>query len=374
MPASPLPNSPSSAPACNVPASTLANTHAPIAPASPSRDGVAAHAPAAPADRAGAGAEARALLLEEFGELRGDTSQLKQVLRDSIARLNHGFLGMTEQVRSQGTVLCDILSLVNNPSAGTGATDSDFKTFTRETERILQVFVDQVIKTSEESMTLVQKVGDVSTRMDEVVTHVSGVRRIAEETRMLALNASIQAALAGDAGRAFNVVASAVKELANSSRSFGDRISSSVGKAREDMVDAREVVKHMASADMTFAIEAKLKVDSMLQAVERVNAEVATKAQEAQGIGQKFGSTVGTAISALQFEDILAQLVDHMIGIIDRLETLAVQIAAPTDSSVSAAERARVLEVVAAHRSHGSANRRKAVEQQSMQTGSIELF
>lgn len=90
--------------------------------------------------------------------------------------------------------------------------------------RVLQTnaeSVEQLQTASEEGRSVLDEVaktiGDISSNSEALVEASSVIRRIAEQTNLLSMNASIEAAHAGDAGRGFAVVAEEVRKLAEES-------------------------------------------------------------------------------------------------------------------------------------------------------------
>lgn len=81
-------------------------------------------------------------------------------------------------------------------------------------------------------------------RSQEISGIVNLINSIAERTQVLALNASMQAAAAGDAGRGFSVVAEEVQRLAESARQATSHISTLVGNIQAETREAVITVNH----------------------------------------------------------------------------------------------------------------------------------
>ncbi|MEP3046468.1 MAG: methyl-accepting chemotaxis protein [Roseibium sp.] len=85
----------------------------------------------------------------------------------------------------------------------------------------------------------VQGLAEAATKIGEVV---SLIQAIAEQTNLLALNATIEAARAGEAGKGFAVVASEVKELATQTSKATEEISSQIQTIQNSTSDAVEAI------------------------------------------------------------------------------------------------------------------------------------
>ncbi|GFZ88490.1 hypothetical protein GCM10011497_17030 [Elstera cyanobacteriorum] len=86
-----------------------------------------------------------------------------------------------------------------------------------------------------------QRTADLETAADQIGSAVTLIRQIAEQTNLLALNATIEAARAGEAGRGFAVVASEVKTLATQSAAATDGIA-------EQVQGIQSATRHVVSA------------------------------------------------------------------------------------------------------------------------------
>lgn len=87
-------------------------------------------------------------------------------------------------------------------------------------------------ETSEKTNVKIKKLSAGSVEIEEIINTIRG---IAEETNMLALNASIEAARAGEAGRGLSVVASEVSKLAEQSKNSTNSIDALIREIRENI-------------------------------------------------------------------------------------------------------------------------------------------
>jgi len=88
-------------------------------------------------------------------------------------------------------------------------------------------------------------------RSQEITGIVNLINTIAERTHVLALNASMQAAAAGDAGRGFAVVAEEVQRLAESSRQATQQIAQLVNNIQIETADTINTVNRTISQVVT---------------------------------------------------------------------------------------------------------------------------
>lgn len=306
-----------------------------------------------------------------FAGASGDLDQVQALLADAIEKLLDSFNGMQNLIVRQ-----------QNAAAGLMPADNNEKWHGESLAEVTSAFQSltvTIVNNSKVGLELNEKMEIVTTKVGEILKVLSDIDGIAKQTNLLALNAAIEAARAGEEGRGFAVVADEVRKLSSRSEQFSQQIRNTVSGVKEAISTAQLSIAQMASLDMSFAIHSKEKVEEALLRAQKVE-NMAEIMQQQADIAREIDVVVGRAISSLQFQDMVGQLLQHSNTRIHSMETAWHRMG---DWSREATQgRAASLDKIDKMRAEigdifieaDAMGKRKPVRQEKMETGDIDLF
>lgn len=140
----------------------------------------------------------------------------------------------------------------------------------------------------------VSVLAEAAQKIGEIVGMISD---IAEQTNLLALNATIEAARAGEAGKGFAVVASEVKNLAGQTAKATEEISAQVNGIQGATGEAVSAIQTI-TATVTEINEVAATITEAIRAQGEATVEISENVQQAAAGTQEVSSTIGTVTSA----------------------------------------------------------------------------
>ncbi len=164
--------------------------------------------------------------------------------------------------------------------------------------------VKLIANTISESAQFIQSLGDRSNQIGEIINVIND---IADQTNLLALNAAIEAARAGEQGRGFAVVADEVRKLAertgNSTAEIGDMVKSIQNEVHEVVISMDNITKEV-KAGVELSTEAGNVLRNIVEGVDRLHLmvqQIASATEEMASTSEEINKDI-SMISSLSKE------------------------------------------------------------------------
>ena len=188
-------------------------------------------------------------IVDVAGNITTITDETKNNTTMVMDAIHNIALGATDQAGSTQEAVDEVENLakslnetkqyvdnINEMSGNTGKLSEQGK-------QMVNVLINKSELTMDKSKTTMQVMDEVMTSIDKINYISDAIADITSQTNLLSLNASIEAARAGDAGRGFAVVADEIRQLADQSRKSTDEIKSIINEVVARATQAEQAMK-----------------------------------------------------------------------------------------------------------------------------------
>lgn len=323
-------------------------------------------------------------IADQFTVVTQDLDQVKNIIADSTSNLSDSVTGIHAETNNQNQILEDLIGklLALTSQAKDESESESVGNFTQETEKIVSRFIQTIREMSSTSESITGDFGNMFARINDVVNLLDDVDQITSQTNLLALNAAIEAARAGEAGRGFAVVADEVRNLSHRTAQFSDEIRGLTTSTRDSISSVQSTLDSITNTDMAVIEDAQTEISDMWHTTQSINENILARTDQISELSESIQSHIHKGVMSLQSDDMVSQLMQHLNVKIDLLRQFIAQIislhaqGSEDTGEESIRERAQQMALLAqqAQTDFNQLSSSKAVTNQDMDVGEIDMF
>ena len=260
---------------------------------------------------------------EQLMELSQDTVSSVSGLYDSVEFISKGAADQADQTSIAAIQVSNIGDQIDNISEDVISL-SDSANKMAEAEQASTTIINELNVSNEEVIDSIEKIAKqieiTNTSVQEIRTAIAMIQSISDETDLLSINASIEAAHAGDAGRGFAVVAEQISKLAAQSGNNATEIEKVINTLLEQ-----------SGLMVSYMNDVKVKISEQR---EKLNLTIDKFSAVADGVDTSLVN-IGNITNGMNE---LRKSRDVILDIISDLSAVSQQYAASTNGTIEAAQ------------------------------------
>ncbi|QHD04672.1 methyl-accepting chemotaxis protein [Pseudomonas sp. R76] len=219
-------------------------------------------------------------LRDTLQRIAGSATQLASAAEELNAVTDESARGLTQQnneIEQAATAVNEMTSAVEEVARNAVSTSEASRAATTSAgdgRDLVQETVSAIERMSGDVQATATLIGDLANESRDIGKVLDVIRGLADQTNLLALNAAIEAARAGEAGRGFAVVADEVRALAHrtqQSTSEIERMIGSIQTGTEHAVDSMRNSTERAESTLNIAKGAGMSLDTINTAIIEIN-------------------------------------------------------------------------------------------------------
>lgn len=305
----------------------------------------------------------------QINEAIDDVGHVREVVGNASSKLNSSLSGLRDASSNQqdmlGGLIDELVQLAQQENSG-----DELQQYSQVSDKVVTSLLKSLEDIHHASVQASQQFSLMLEVIETIDVLLSDIVNINSQTNLLALNAAIEAARAGEAGRGFAVVADEVRNLSKRTEEFSGQISNKVAELASAIKSVGTNMETVTNFDVSSQAAAQQQISGMWSEVEALAQDAKQRSSKVSGVAEQIDSLVGESITQLQFEDITVQQLQQISGRLDVMRQLMSEALVHTEEAPG--ETQVIHELLTQLRGFKDVGVNR--NQESMDTGEVDLF
>ena len=275
-------------------------------------------------------------IIDQIASVSGHIDDRAKHLTGAMTKVSQGSQHQSDAASTMAAAVEEMTVSIDQISENAGDVRSisdNSASLANEGGKIVQTVINDMVKTNQAVMNTAQSLQQLGEQSDRIHNVVKVIKEIADQTNLLALNAAIEAARAGEQGRGFAVVADEVRKLAEktgrSTQEIADMIEAiraSTGNAIAEMEATVEMVKASAvmaeragdsivqiNDGVTRALNGVEDISSAIKEQSLASREIAVNVEKVAQMSEENSESVKEVFGTVESLESLSSELEHSV-------------------------------------------------------------
>lgn len=260
------------------------------------------------------------LLISAMRSMQEFLPQSATLMKESIQKLSNDFSTLSRSTLEQAENVQKVVEMAGSIHVNGESVPLDVAL--NEINRTLEGAVDKILHVSCLAVSMAGQFDVARSSLGEVKGFISSIQKITRQTKLLSLNATIEAEVAKEAGKGFRVVADEVKSLSQEITQLSEEMERKIGEIVRSVNMSHETLQQVATIDMTENIMVREQIDSIMHSILEQNRDLTGVLNRAAASSRSTSESISGMVMSIQFEDRVTQVLGNTVEVLGVLEQI----------------------------------------------------